>query len=379
MTADVDWVVVGAGVVGIAVARRLAQSGSSTLLLEREAAIGTGASSRNSEVLHAGIYYPDGSLKARACVSGRQQLVDFAEARGIPYRLTGKLIVGQGRDELKVLTDLKRRAEANGVVNLEWLTGDQVSALEPQVHCDTALLSPSSGIIDSHQVMVHLLGDFEAAGGLLALRSTVRDLVPASRSGANVRVETDTGPILAHGVVNAAGLGAVDLYRGEPERSPMRLFPCLGHYFRYLGKPPFQRLIYPVPEPGGLGIHATVDLSGAVRFGPDVCWQDDLEYRFDESRREQFARSVARYFPSVDADRLTPDYSGIRAKIVGPGDSAADFTVLGPAVPGRLGVIDLLGIESPGLTSSMALADHVSTLADRWFSPRPSRTGASVP
>ena len=362
----VDVVVAGAGVVGIAIARALALAGRDVLVLEAADAIGTETSSRNSEVIHAGLYYPAGSLMARTCVAGRDALYAYAAERGVPHRRSGKLIVATEEAELATLAGIKARAEANGVSDLSLLTRAETMALEPALRCVGALLSPSSGIVDSHALMLALQGDAEHAGALFALRSPVR-----SGRVVGERMEILAGgdePIVlsARLLVNAAGLHAPALaavIEGLKPGSVPPTFYAKGHYMTLSGRAPFSHLIYPVPVPGGLGVHLTLDMASQARFGPDVEWVDRIDYRTDGSRRPAFETAIRRYWPDLPAGALEPGYSGIRPKIVPPGAPAQDFVVQGAAAHGARGLINLFGIESPGLTAALALAEHVNALA----------------
>jgi L-2-hydroxyglutarate oxidase LhgO len=362
----IDCVVVGAGVIGLAVARRLAQAGREVIILEAAEAIGTVTSSRNSEVIHAGIYYPAASLMARMCVSGKRALYDYCRDHGIPHRNCGKLIVATSPKETLRLQSIRAHAEANGVLDLQTLSGDAARALEPALNCDAALLSPSTGIVDSHAFMLALRGDAEAAGAVCAFHA------PLLRAKAAAgRIELDVGgdaPItLECGLlVNAAGLGASAVARGIGGM-PIELIPpaylAKGNYFSCNARAPFSRLIYPVPEPGGLGVHLTLDMAGQARFGPDVEWVETIDYTVDPARAERFYPAIRRYWPTLPDGALMPSYSGIRPKIVPPAVAAQDFLIQGPRDHGVDGLINLFGIESPGLTSSLAIADYVGDLA----------------
>lgn len=363
----IDCVVIGAGVVGLAVGRALALQGREVLVLESEGAIGTGTSSRNSEVIHAGIYYPQGSLKARLCVQGRDLLYAYADARGVPHRRCGKLIVATSDAQVAALRSIQARAAANGVHDLVLIDAAQAQALEPALRCVAALHSPSTGIIDSHALMLSLQGDLEHAGGLLALRSGV--------ASAQVRAEgivlrmADGGEWLCETVVNAAGLQAPALARRFDGLAPGHVPEAhwaKGNYFVLAGRAPFSRLIYPVPEAAGLGVHLTLDLGGQAKFGPDVQWVDSPdELVVDPARGEAFYAEVRRYWPALADGALMPGYAGMRPKISGPGEPAADFLIQGPQDHGVPGLVNLFGIESPGLTSSLAIADRVTGLLHR--------------
>lgn len=366
MAADVDVVVVGAGVVGLATGRALALDGRQVMVLEAEDAIGTQTSSRNSEVIHAGLYYPAGSLKAKVCVAGRRALYAYAAAHGVRAVAVGKLLVATTEAQMPALAAIEAAARANGVDDLERLDAAAAHRLEPEVACVAALFSPSSGILDSHAYMLALQGDLEAAGGLVVLRSpvtggrAVADGIELAVGGAE-----PTG-LVARVVVNAAGLGATDLAAAIDGIRPVAVPPlhlAKGNYFSLSGvRSPFRHLVYPMPEPGGLGIHATLDLGGNVRFGPDVEWVEAIDHRVDPRRAERFYAAIRRYWPRLPDGALQPAYAGIRPKLTGPGEAAADFLVRGPADHGVPGLWSLHGIESPGLTGSLALADHVRDL-----------------
>ena len=363
---QVDAVVIGAGVVGLAVARALAVAGREVMVLEREAAIGTGTSSRNSEVVHAGIYYPAGSLKAWLCVQGRAMLYGYCSERGVAHRRCGKLIVANTATQLAALPAILEKARSNGVDDLRLLTREQARALEPELECLGAVHSPSTGIVDSHALMLALQGDLEHAGGVVACHAPVTRL-RAGTSG--IEIATDDGTrLLARTVVNAAGLGACDLAR-RTEGLDAALVPrpwfAKGSYFTLTGRSPFERLIYPAPEPdrhlAGLGVHLTIDLGGQAKFGPDVQWvdaPDDLQV--DAARGEAFYAEVRHYWPALPDGALQAGYAGIRPKISGPHEAAADFVIQGPEAHGIPGLVNLFGIESPGLTSCLAIADEVA-------------------
>ena len=358
---NVDAVVIGAGVVGLAVARALTSRGREVLILEAADNFGTETSSRNSEVIHAGIYYPLGSLKARMCVSGRTLLYDFCEKYGIPYRRCGKLIVATSESQLAQLEKIQRVAHANGV-RLEFFSRAQALALEPQLACEGALHSPMTGIIDSHAYMLALLGQAESRGAVLVTESRVTSL--QLDNGEILIGINDEDPLLrARTVVNSAGLNAPHVARlinGFPtEHIPTPYF-AKGNYFTLSGRSPFERLVYPVPEPGGLGVHLTLDLAGRARFGPDVQWVEQCDYQVEPRRAERFYEAIRAYWPELTDGALQPAYAGIRPKINGPKEAAADFRVDGPETHGVPGVVNLFGIESPGLTASLALASHVA-------------------
>jgi L-2-hydroxyglutarate oxidase LhgO len=362
----VECVVIGAGVIGLAIARRLAQAGREVIVLEAAEGIGTVTSSRNSEVIHAGIYYAAGSLMARMCVSGKRALYQYCRDHGIPHRNCGKLIVATTPKETEKLQSIRAHAEANGVSDMQTLAGDAARALEPALNCDAALLSPSTGIIDSHAYMLALRGDAEAAGAAYAFHTPLlRAKVTAGG------IELDAGgeapmSLECRLLINAAGLAASAVARNI-DGMPIDLIPpaylAKGNYFGCRARAPFSRLIYPVPEPGGLGVHLTLDMAGQARFGPDVEWVDAIDYAVDPARAERFYPAIRRYWPTLPDGALMPSYSGIRPKIVPPAVAVQDFLIQGPHDHGVAGLINLFGIESPGLTSSLAIADHVGGLA----------------
>jgi len=365
-TEDADCVVIGAGVVGLAVARALALSGREVVVVEAADAIGTETSSRNSEVIHAGIYYPTGSLKARHCVDGKKFIYDFCAERGIAHRRSGKLIVATSAEQVAQLEKLKAQGEANGVDDLRFLTPAEAKAMEPALECFAALLSPSTGIVDSHALMLAYQGDAEAHGAMFAFETPVvggvvehDGIVIETGGAAPMRLKART-------LVNAAGLGAQGVSRaidGIPPASIPPLHYAKGNYFALQGRTPFSRLIYPVPEKGGLGVHITLDLAGRARFGPDVEWIDAVNYDVDPRRADVFYAEVRRYWPGLADGALVPSYSGIRPKIVPKGAPNPDFVIQGPADHGVPGLVALYGIESPGLTSSASIAGDVVRLA----------------
>jgi L-2-hydroxyglutarate oxidase LhgO len=363
---QIDAVVIGAGVVGLAVGRALALTGREVMVLEAENAIGTSTSSRNSEVIHAGIYYPAGSLKARLCVQGKDLLYAYCAERGVAHQRLGKLIVATSEQQVQALDDIVAKAAANGVHDLQKLNAAEAKALEPALACQAALLSPSTGIVDSHALMLTLQGDLENAGGLLALVSPVQRVgLKQGTTTHPIRISMQDSTELACKVlVNAAGLNAVELAQGM-NGLDKSLLPTAhyakGNYFTLAGKAPFSRLIYPVPEHAGLGVHLTLDLGGQAKFGPDVQWVDDpTDLLVDPRRGDAFYAEVRKYWPDLADGALLPGYAGMRPKINGPSEAAADFLVQGPAQHGVPGLVNLLGIESPGLTSALTLADEVS-------------------
>jgi len=360
-----DAVVVGAGIVGLAVARALATAGREVVILEAEGAIGTHTSSRNSEVIHAGIYYSRNSLKARSCVQGKALLYEYCVAHGVPHRRSGKLIVAADENQIEELSSIQRKAHANGATDVVWMTRSQALALEPELACVAALYSPSTGIIDSHALMLAYLGDAEDHGAMLALKSR---FLRARKCSDGFELHVDgSDPVHCSVVVNSAGLRAPSLARSiegyAAEKAPRELY-AKGNYYSLSGKAPFSRLVYPVPEPGGLGVHVTLDLGGQARFGPDVEWVERIDYGVDPRRAERFYAAIRRYWPGVPAGALAPGYSGIRPKTAGPGEPAQDFAIQGPREHGVPGLVNLFGIESPGLTASLSLAEIVVAKLD---------------
>jgi L-2-hydroxyglutarate oxidase LhgO len=358
--ADVECVVVGGGVVGLACAVELARRGAEVLVLEAEARAGEGVSSRNSGVIHAGLYYPPGSLKARLCVRGRDLLYDYAERRGVPNRRLGKLVVATSDDELPALRALLERGVGNGV-RLDWLDAAQARAREPELHCEAALDSPDSGIVDVAEFVMALSGDLQQAGGQLLCHARVARV--ARRDGLFELETADGDRVSCRQLVNAAGLGATELAKaidGFPADRVPRLWFGAGHYYTARRKVPFQHLIYPLPNPGGLGVHLGFDLAGRARFGPDLRYIDRLSYDFDDAERSRFADAIRQWWPAVRDDELMPDFVGVRPKLVGPGEHNPDFLIQAAAEHGMPGLINLFGIESPGLTSALALAEEVA-------------------
>lgn len=354
--------VAGAGVVGLAIAREAALAGHEVIVAEAEPHIGTGTSSRNSEVIHAGIYYPTGSLRERHCARSRRMLYEYCASHGVPHRKLGKLVVA-GRDaDIPTLGKLFAQATRNGVEGLRMLDGAEAIRMEPALSCVAAFHSPETGIIDSHRFMLALQGDMEDAGGVLALNTPVERL-RLTPAGWEVRFGgAEPGSLLVDAVVNAAGHGAQKLARateGYPEDRVPRLVLAKGSYFSYVGRPAFSRLIYPVPAPGGLGIHVTLDLAGRMRFGPDVEWIDRYHYDVDPGRAAMFYPAIRTYWPGLPDDTLVPDYAGIRPKLTGEGEPAADFVIDGPSDHGLPRIVHLFGIESPGLTASLSIAQEV--------------------
>ena len=359
---QIECVVIGAGVVGLAIARALALQGREVMVLEAADAIGTGTSSRNSEVIHAGIYYPQGSLKATLCVQGRALLYDYCAARGVGHSRCGKLLVATNDEQVTQLQGIIKKAAANGVHDLVLMSREQAQAMEPALQCVAAVHSPSTGIVDSHALMLAYQGDIENAGGLVVLNSPLAHAQCAP--GAITLVADDGTELQARWVVNSAGLQAQGLARrftGLPAQAVPPSYYAKGNYFTLAGRSPFSRLIYPVPEAAGLGVHLTIDLGGQAKFGPDVQWvesADDLVV--DPARGEAFYAEVRKYWPDLKDGALLPGYAGMRPKIQSPHEPAKDFLIQGPAAHGVAGLVNLFGIESPGLTSSLAIAEYVS-------------------
>ena len=366
MTERVDCVVAGAGVVGLAVARAFALRGREVLILESEAAFGTGTSARNSEVIHAGIYYPAGSLKARLCVQGREQLYDYCASHGVPHSRVGKLIVATSNAQLDTLKATQQRAAANGVHDLQWLSPEQACVLEPNLMCAGALLSPSTGIVDSHALMLSLLGGVEEQGGFL-VPNTALTLVNKGQDALFLEASDGT-QLHTKLLINAAGLTAPDLAQRflllDKKWIPEPRY-AKGSYFALGCRAPFSRLVYPVPEQGGLGVHLTLDMAGQARFGPDVQWVDHAnDLSVDERRAEAFYAEVRKYWPELPDHALHSAYAGIRPKVAFDGQLCEDFVIQGPAQHGVQGLVNLFGIESPGLTSALAIGEYVVSLTD---------------
>lgn len=365
MAEQVDCAVIGAGVVGLAVARALAMRGKEVVVLEAEQAFGTQTSSRNSEVIHAGIYYPTGSLKARFCVTGRRALYQYCAEHGVAHRRIGKIVVATAAAQMETLNKYREQGETNGVDDLIPLTARELDEVEPAVAAVGGFLSPSTGIIDSHGLMLAYLGEAEDHGAALALASPVcaGELTPHA-----IVLEIGGAEPMAlacRSVVNAAGLHAQAVarsIRGMPAAKIPPTYYAIGHYYTLVGRSPFTRLVYPVARPDWLGVHVTIDLGGQVKFGPDLSWIERVDYRFDESRTADFYKAIRDYYPGLSDGALQPGYTGIRPKIYGPGQPAPDFLIQGPVEHGVTGLVNLFGIESPGLTSSLAIADYVADL-----------------
>jgi L-2-hydroxyglutarate oxidase LhgO len=358
-----DILVVGAGVVGLACARALAMKSHAVVVAEKTSGIGNGVSSRNSEVIHAGMYYPTDSVRARHCVAGRHMLYDYCESHGVPHRKCGKLIVAANDLERAKIEGIHQQGLANGVEGLVLIEGAIARAMEPNLNAVAALHSPETGIIDSHALMLALQGDLEDHGGVVAFNTEVERIARADGGWKVSFGGAESGEMAFDAVVNSASLGAQALARATegypPERVP-KLVMAKGNYFGCLGKPAFSHLIYPAPVEGGLGTHLTLDLAGRMRFGPDVEWVDEEIYEVDPNRAALFYASIRRYWPGLPDGALAPDYSGIRPKLTGPGEPPADFMIDGPAEHGLPGIVHLFGIESPGLTCALSIAEDVA-------------------
>jgi len=357
----VDCVVIGAGVIGLAVAREAARAGRDVVVVEAERRPGTVTSSRNSEVVHAGIYYPAGSLKARLCVEGRERLYRYCELHRVAYRRLGKLVVATTDEQRSSLAELALRARTNGVSDLIALDAREARTLEPALSCTAALLSPSTGIVDSHGYLSALEDDARDAGAVVAVASRVTR-GRAGRDGIELTVGgAEPLSLRARSVFNCAGLDAASV-AASIDGVPAAVIPhvryCKGSYFRLASRSPFSRLVYPVPEPGGLGVHVTLDLGGQARFGPDVEWIDAIDYAVDARHGDGFYAAIRRYWPGLHDGGLVPDYAGIRPKLSGPGESPRDFAIDGPQEHGVAGLVNLFGIESPGLTAALAIAEY---------------------
>jgi L-2-hydroxyglutarate oxidase LhgO len=356
-----DAIVIGAGVIGLAVARQLARGGREVLVLECLDSFGQESSSRNSGVIHAGIYYPPGSLKARCCIRGKQLLYEYCERRKVTAKRCGKLIIASSEAQREGLRAWHDNAVRSGLGDLQWLERDQVVELEPDVRASAGLYSPSTGILDVHELMLALIADLEAAGGSLVTRCKVLHVEPVA---GGIELQVDDGSeyaISARTVVNASGHGAAAIASdtaGLESRHVPEVLPIRGHYYEYSGKLPFSHLVYPLPGESTLGVHVTMDTAGQFRFGPDAEYADAVDYRFDDSRREQFIEAIRDWYPALDEARLRPGFVGVRPNLQRPGDKRQDFIVSGPAEHGIEGLVNLFGIDSPGLTACLALADQ---------------------
>lgn len=368
MASEIDVLVIGGGVIGLAVGRALAMAGLETIIAERAGHFGSETSSRNSEVIHAGIYYPPGSFKAGMCLEGQGALYDFCDLAGVPYRRCGKFIVATQPAQVPAMEAIMANAVAAGAQGLEWRDGADVRSVEPDILCDCAIWSPRTGIIDSHAYMLALLGEAEAHGALLACNTDIGAIRRDGDSWAVYLTGDESEPVLrTRRVVNCGGLWASNIARCvdglAPAHIPETRF-AKGCYFTYAGRTNFTHLIYPVPEPGGLGTHLTLDLAGGARFGPDVEWVERPDYDVPSARAERFVEAIAAFWPGVEPARLQPGYAGVRPKLSAPGEPAADFLFSTPVEHGLPGIFNLFGIESPGLTASLAIARHVRDLVE---------------
>ena len=362
MSDQLDCVVVGAGVVGLAVGRSLANAGREVVVLEAEPEIGMHTSSRNSEVIHAGIYYDQGSLKATLCVQGKEMLYEYCEARHVPHKRIGKLIVASHESELERLDKIQAKARHNGVTDLTRIGKAEIREREPAIEAKMALFSPSTGIIDSHALMLSLQADIETRGGTVLTHSKVQN-ARVRGDGFELCLEDSDETFHCRTLVNSAGLSAGQFAKqiaGLADEYVPETYLAIGHYFAYQGKSPFNHLVYPLPIDGGLGVHATNDMGDCARFGPDVEWVNEIDYAFDASRKSAFVTSIRRFFPDLDEARLAPAYTGIRPKLTGPGGAFQDFLIQGEDVHGVPGLVNLFGIESPGLTACLAIGEHVA-------------------
>lgn len=363
---DIETLIIGAGVIGLAVARAQALAGQDVLLVEKNDIIGSETSARNSEVIHAGIYYPKGSFKAKLCVEGKHLLYQHCKSHGVPHQQIGKLIVASHELQVADLLAIREKAKDNGVNDLRLLDHDETLAMEPALDAVAGLFSPSTGIIDSHAYMLSLQGDAEEHGCQIAFNTVAESWEVLNDGGFRVRFSgEDEMELTCRNLIISGGLHSSKFAFASPSPASQMVQPTLfakGNYFRLNGQAPFSHLIYPVPEPGGLGVHLTLDMGGQARFGPDVEWVDGIEYEVDPARGEKFYAAIRSYWPGLPDDSLEPDYSGIRPKLVGPGEAAADFTFWGPQEHGLPGLVGLFGMESPGLTASLAIANHVRSL-----------------
>ncbi|MBU3617668.1 NAD(P)/FAD-dependent oxidoreductase [Polynucleobacter sp. JS-Fieb-80-E5] len=374
---QVDCVVIGAGVVGLAVAREMALQGRETILLERESAFGTISSARNSEVIHAGIYYPKDSLKAKLCVEGNRMLYEYCRTHHVATQPYGKLIVASDESQLDDLQAILYKAQQNNVPEIKMITGEQAKLMEPELHCAAAVFSATTGIVDSHGFMLSLLGGFEDAGGMIAYQSPLISAKPIGENAKDgfelVIGGADGMKIQTKLLINCTGMSAPAIAQkieGLPQQQIPKAYFAKGNYFSLSGKSPFKHLIYPIPEPGGLGVHLTLDMGGQAKFGPDVEWleideESQIDYTVNPKRGEGFYAAVRRYWPGLKDNALQPDYSGVRAKIVPPNAPAGDFCFNTPKDHGLEGLFNLYGFESPGLTSSLAIAKHLEGLIKR--------------
>ncbi len=362
---DVECLVIGAGVVGLAIARALAQQGKEVLIIEAESSFGSGISSRNSEVIHAGLYYPANSFKAKLCIRGKSLLYNYCESYHVAYQRLGKLLVATEESETAQLISIKHNAEQCGINDLKILSALEAKALEPELHCELALLSPSTGIVDSHALMLSLLGDAERAGAQLVLNTPLKKVnIKGPNHFECYFDDKEQSVISSANLINASGLYATELAKNitglDQQHIPDAYYYCKGSYFSYSGKSPFQHLIYPMPNRAGLGVHLTLDLGGQIKFGPDVTWLDKESYDVNDESVKNFYNAVRRYWPTLKNDTLHPAYAGIRPKLSGPFQVAADFVISSKLQHGVAGLLNLFGIESPGLTAALAIAEEVT-------------------
>ena len=368
MTLNFDSIVIGAGVIGLSIARSLADTGREVLILEANASIGQGISSRNSEVIHAGIYYPYESLKRRLCIEGRTLLTEYCESRKIEFKKIGKLIITNEQEDVQKLKRILSNGTRNGVSNLKMLFEDELSELEPNLNAKQAIFSPSTGIIDSHGLMLALQGDFERAKGLLSLNSSVAG-IKAIKEGFSVKVDSigESSEVTCRELINSAGLNAQKISKtlnNKYDNTIPEPRYCKGTYYSLSTKSPFSRLIYPVPNNAGLGIHLTLDLAGRAKFGPDTEWIDEPNYEINSDQKGKFVDAIKNYFPSLNEEELYPDYVGVRPKIASYNDPPADFSIQFSDQHSILGYVALYGIESPGLTSALAIGEFVKQRLD---------------
>jgi L-2-hydroxyglutarate oxidase LhgO len=368
MSYQFDVIVIGAGVVGLACAKHLIDHGCSTLVVESEASFGTGTSSRNSEVIHAGIYYEQKSHKARFCVRGKHLLYEYCLSRGIPHKKIGKWIVAQNEIQTQKLHQLQQAGKSNGVDDLQFLPPHAISSGEPSLKASEVLYSPSTGIVDSHAYMQSLVNDIESGGGVIVYK-TPFEQAQVTPHGFEIRLGgADPATVNVPHFINAGGLHALSVAKDieglAANHIPQACF-AKGNYYAYMGQVPFKRLIYPVPETGGLGIHLTLDMGGQARFGPDVEWIDKIDYQVNDQSRQKFAQAIQTYWPECDPSKLAPTYSGIRPKLGTPQQFSTDFVIQTDQDHGLTGLVNLFGIESPGLTASLAIAEQVSSIVQK--------------
>lgn len=369
MSADIQTIVIGAGAVGLAIARSLALHGQEVMVLEQHGLIGSEVSSRNSEVIHAGIYYPPGSLRAKFCVEGKRLLYPFCAEHGVGHKRIGKILVATAEDQIKKLKGMKENAERNGVDDLVWLTAEEARAMEPELFCVAALHSPSTGILDAHSFMVAMEGHAEAHGAQVVLNTPVTRLEKLPNGQFNLETGGDMpGAVTCRNLIVSAGLHATkiaDTLVFKSNYRPPRTYYAKGQYYALAGKSPFSRHIYPMPDGAWLGLHVTVDIGGRCKFGPDIEWIPEIDYSFEPEKLAKFLGFIRTYYPGLDADNLHADYTGIRPKLYREGEPVPDFMIHGPEEHGMAGFVGLFGIESPGLTSALAIGEYVADILDR--------------